>query len=333
MEQLVSKRRIHALTGISWPELQLLSHCAQSRYDSFDMYLPRNSPEGRAKWRHIDNPKPELKRAQRRVLRGVLESFRLPGRMFGARRGGSVLDHASLHEGQECILTLDLRSCFPRTSQRQVFRALCANYRCSEDIAAMLTRLTTLRHRLPQGAPTSGYLAHLALLPLYLELEHLARAHRLKLSFFMDDIAISGPRSAVAAIVEKAIRTIQKHGHSVPIHKKHFMTGDDREVTKLLVREVVAIRPSYLERLELEIMLACRAGRITAREYRSLTGKLVWIERVSPGKASHMEEMVRMLPVAGPGRKPPARSLPCAGGADCNARARQRMPSTRSSII
>jgi RNA-directed DNA polymerase len=68
---------------------------------------------------------------------------------------------------------------------------------CTPDVARLLTMLTTHQHCLPQGAPTSPALAN-----LYLRLSGaasrllvLVERHDLRMTFFGDDILISGDRT------------------------------------------------------------------------------------------------------------------------------------------
>ena len=62
-------------------------------------------------------------------------------------------------------------------------------------ITPVLTRLTTHKGHLPQGSPTSGYLANLALIPCIPQIRAVVESLGCTVSFYVDDITISGERA------------------------------------------------------------------------------------------------------------------------------------------
>lgn len=312
----VSKRHVAALLGCEWRRLVQLAENVGYEYTSFD------TPAGK-KWRHIDNPSRHLKLIQRRISRRLLQTRVLGEHMYGAAPGGSVLKHVSVHQGQRHVVTLDLRNCFPRTTHQRVHGVFTQALRCSRPIARVLTKLTTFHRRLPQGAPTSGLLAHLSLCPLYQQLLAVCCRYELRLSFYMDDIAMSGAQ--VRRAIPEAIRLIGEFGHSVRCAKTRVMgSTKERRITNLvLVREGVQVPSEYIATVEHELLAALAKNTVTTKEVQRLEGMLHHIERVNAAQAVELRKLAAQLrePTWSGTRKPLVRRS-CAGKAKCRALSR-----------
>lgn len=310
MFEIKSFGRLRQLTGITEGKIESLAAAVQSHYRSFDSKL------GSGKWRHIDNPKPDLKSVQGAIL-NVLRNVELPEHMYGAKRGGSVQDHARVHENQPCILALDLRNCFPKTTHTQVHRVFIDRVGCSPTIARLLTQLCTLDHHLPQGAPSSGYLAHLALLGLFTELQKIARDHDLKLSMYVDDIALSGTKANVTAAMERTLQAIHRSQHGVRNKKKQLMTGDARQLTGIAIRRRIRAPFGYLEELENELVNAARRGTVTATTFDSLRGKIRWVRSIDPREGEALANIMRYVGSGDERHKSFAQTRPCRDKLTC----------------
>ena len=302
--------KLRHLTGITQQKFESLASDVRSHYRSFDSRL------NGGKWRHIDNPRSDLKSVQSTIL-NFLREVELPDHMYGAKRGGSVQQHARLHAGQPCILALDLRNCFPRTSHEQVHRVFLNRVGCIPSIARLLTQLCTLDYHLPQGAPTSGYLAHLALLDLYEDLSKIATDHDLRFSMYVDDIAMSGSRPQVTAAMGKALSAIQRARHGVRNQKKQLMSGDARQLTGIAVRERIHVPASYLLKLENLLIRAAQVGTATASDFASLRGKLKWVRSIEPKEAERLENIMRYVESGTKRRRVFAESKPCSSHESC----------------
>ena len=148
--------------GINEEELLGSAKLAGEYYDPFDIEKPNGS------WRHIDNPLPVLKRIQRRILSHILVLEELPKTMFGGLPGRDAIQNAQVHTGQPVVVILDIKDFFLKIhDKKMIFPVFNKIYQCPGKIAGILTKLTTFQHRLPQGAPTSSYLANLAILEMH----------------------------------------------------------------------------------------------------------------------------------------------------------------------
>src|SRR6266436_110447 len=111
--------------------------------------------------RPIDNPLRELSFVQKRIYRRLLKPICFPEHILGAVPKRSVRDNAERHLASTLLVTLDVRHCFPSITNAQVYRVWSEFMGCSPPVSRLLTQLTTVSRRLPQGAATSPLLANL----------------------------------------------------------------------------------------------------------------------------------------------------------------------------
>lgn len=255
---LVSLRKLEHILGFNRGYLNVVASKSGRLYSSFDM-RPKNSNK---KWRHIDNPNKILREVQKRFYSRVLCKFPFPKSMVGGIAGGSILKNAGYHIGQKFVHAIDLRSCFPNTDNISVYNALVNKLGCSPEIASLLTRLTTFHRRVPQGAPTSPSITNLVLLDLHNEIAVIAQKNRLNLSFYIDDIVISGDE--IKEAIEPIIRTVQKHGYAVSNSKKKLMPASMPQiVTGVLVNRKLNVRKEYINKLKTDIFAIKNRGSIS----------------------------------------------------------------------
>src|SRR5262249_24870500 len=138
-------------------------------------------------------------------------------------------------------------------------------------------------------------LAHMALLDLFDDVMIIASRHGLRMSFYVDDIAISGSKAAVMGATTEVIATVQRHGHSVRNRKKKLMIGDEQEVTGLNVHNGVHVPRSYIDEVELQIMQAVQAGTTSATNYASLKGKVGYVTRVDAPDGERLKDLLRYV--------------------------------------
>lgn len=148
----------------------------------------------------------QLKTAQARINKHIFSQIRLP-EFVECSPGRSFMTHALRHRGAHSVLTMDLSSYYPSVSHRQVRIAL-ARVGCSSATAEVLTRLTTRNGSLPQGSPTSSFLANLVgYFFIDRRIASMCDKYRWSYSRYMDDIALSGPKGIkrIRGLVKKII--------------------------------------------------------------------------------------------------------------------------------
>jgi len=194
--------------GISLKRLADIASRAESFYHPFDL-APRSRPfqkEPSRKTRRIDCPEGDLKFLQRRIERVLLHPLLFPSHIFGAVQSRSICDNASFHMGASLLVTIDIRSCFPTISNKQIYRTWTSTLGCSARVGSLLTRLTTFERRLPQGAPTSPALANLFIWSIDEPIRTECARLGVRYSTWIDDLAFSGARAR--EIIQFAVRLL-----------------------------------------------------------------------------------------------------------------------------
>jgi RNA-directed DNA polymerase len=219
--------------------------------------------------RLIEEPKPLMKRLQRRILHGLLDHVPVHPAAHGFVRGRNCITAAAGHAGEAVVLSFDLADFFPSISRAHLyatFRAL--GY--PRAVARALTDLTTaitppdvlqtphlaarplLQHRhLPQGAPTSPALANLAAFRLDQRLAALARRLEARYTRYADDLTFSGDPH-IAKILARAVPEIaHAEGFRLNPSKTRTATQAQRQtVTGLTVNAHVNIPRADYDRLK-----------------------------------------------------------------------------------
>lgn len=198
--------------------LENLAEDTASRYKP-----PRREPKKGGGTRTIEPPRLLLKQVQHRIHVNLLMPMWLPDEIHAYRTGRSVQTALQPHRQRPFLWVADVKHFYPSISAIRVYR-MFLQLGCSPAISTLLTRLTTHRHRLPQGAPTSPALAnlYLRLSGLAGRLSGLAKKHGLCVTYFGDDILVSGekpfmglPRHLEQIIKESGLRLHPTKTHPV----------------------------------------------------------------------------------------------------------------------
>lgn len=269
--------------------------------------------------RLIEEPKPELKLAQRRLLDGLLHVVPLHEAAQGFVPGRSVRDHAAAHVGQPVVVRFDLQDFFPSVRASRV-HALWRTVGYPDGVARSLTALCctrTPRHvrqqlreagaidwlgakrlasfHLPQGAPTSPALANLACFRLDLRLDGLARSWDARYTRYADDLVFSGPaalRSRLSSLMAWVGGIVADEGfvlnrgktRCLPQHRQQRITG------------VVVNRHPNLSRDEFDRLKAClhqcaREPALDAGQREVLRGRIAWASQLNAARGAKLQGM------------------------------------------
>ncbi len=231
-------------------------------------------------------PANKLKTIQRAVLDKILIAAPLSKCAYGFGPGKGIIENARLHAQSQYLLNVDIKDFFPSvhfSRVQNVFTALGA----VKEMTPTLTRLTTFEHSLPQGAPTSPYLATLALSNLDRRLTRLCKSNRLIYSRYFDDITISGGERA-----HKVLKTVEQiiNQEGYKMHKglnKLRLSGpaDDKLVTGIIIKNGKLEAPNVKEILDYLHVLQHKGANALKddnplKEQMSLKGKINFIQLI-----------------------------------------------------
>jgi hypothetical protein len=140
--------------------------------------------------RPIAAPDARLKRVQNEIIVRYFRGQEPHPAAVAYRKGKSIADHAWAHAGADILITADVQDFFPTTREWRVENWWRERVE-DDDLARLLTLLTTDRGGLPQGAATSPGLSNLVNRELDARLAQRAEAAGARYTRYCDDLAFS----------------------------------------------------------------------------------------------------------------------------------------------
>lgn len=250
--------------------------------------------------------KPALKEVHRRIKIEILDRVTFPLYLNGSIKGRDYKTNAKLHVGAAIVIAEDIGSFFPSTTTAHVFDVWRNFFGFSDEVARLLTALTTRNGELPQGAITSPHLANLVFWRDEPALHDRFAADGIVYSRFVDDIAASSKTTISPERKTEIVRLIfglmLRHGYK-PKRKKHELktAGQQMTVTKLTVNQMPGLPKAERARIRAAVHhLECLAGQgaLSAeqrREYASVLGRVNHLARFHPGEAAGLKARLKML--------------------------------------
>ena len=188
-------------------ELRLFAIRAEKEYGFIKKWKDEDNHE--KGYRIINPPSDELKAIQQKLLNTLLYSIPTPDYMGGGK-GSSTKELMKKHMNKAMLICFDISNFFPSVKSQFVYKALRSRG-VSKDVAEVLTQLTTYRGHLPQGGPCSTQLAKIVVMTPAKHLQQYLTncfGQGFEVSFWIDDIVISGPISLGNFIKRKTIYDI-----------------------------------------------------------------------------------------------------------------------------
>src|SRR5262245_35943248 len=249
--------------------------------------------------RLISAPKPELKAAQRWIMREVTEHLPVHGAAHGFLTGRSIVTNAVVHAGARIVVKLDIRGFYPTVTMRRV-KGLLRRAGLGEHVATLMALLATESPRdevvthgrtyyvatgarsLPQGAPTSPSITNALCLRLDCRLSGLARKLGCRYTRYADDLTFSwhGKGKSDVGTLLRAVRMIVRaEGFEIHASKTRVMRSGARQKVTGLVVNAAPGRP---------------AARVPRKTLRQLRAAIKNRELGRPGKGESLEQLKGM---------------------------------------
>lgn len=183
--------------------------------------------------RPINAPTFELKRIQRKMLRNVLYQIKLPQNYFGGVKKKDAVLNARYHQGNKYFLLTDLKDFYPSISHLEVEKAI-RKQGFYPDIARLITRIGTKSGAIPQGCPTSSFLASLVVHNCADDLLTAYETKDKKVSIYIDDLTISSPIDFKFEVNEM-LHELQNRGLKINFDKTYYKSKNPA-VTGIVVK-------------------------------------------------------------------------------------------------
>ena len=278
--------------------------------------------------RIINEPIEPLKIAQRSLLRFLYHAVEINknlkydeskpifnGMKEGLIRGvtayrpfSSVIRNAHFHKNQEMLIKLDINNFFGSIRDKHIHnlgRNIWSqtqkdnseknqNY-STEEISKLVTNsveLTTLEKALPQGAPTSGYLANCVLDEFDKILLSYCSKRKMNYSRYSDDITISGKlrnSKEISRIISFVSHQLKSYDFELHERKTRVLKKNNRQiVTGIVVNEKLSAPRKLKKALRQEVYYLFKFAETHVNRHHSnsnkylnrLIGKINWVLQV-----------------------------------------------------
>ncbi len=176
--------------------------------------------------RPINAPIKRLKHIQSALLRNVLYKLTLPKYFFGGLKNKDAVLNARHHQGNKFFFLTDLKDFYPSVHFSSVEKAL-RKEGFYPDVARLITRICTKEGAIPQGCPTSSYLAALVVYHSCGDIFEKYISQGFKLSIYVDDITFSNPidfKDKTLNIIEE----LRSRGLKINFSKTHYCTRNPK---------------------------------------------------------------------------------------------------------
>jgi len=196
---------------------KLLLNLANKVDDSYTEFLINV----KGKDRTVYEPKHDLKRLQKRINHRIFEKVQYPPYLQGGIKDSlnkrDYVENANAHceTNPNIIISLDIKSFYDNIKADYVFKVYKNFFNFPHDVASLLTKLTTFKNKVPQGACTSSYLANLIFFNTEYSLVSKFRSKGICYTRLLDDITLSSnkilPEEVISASIKNVIAMFRKY--------------------------------------------------------------------------------------------------------------------------
>lgn len=279
-----------------------------SKYENYHTVIIHH---GRGhKNRKLSVPNAFLKMVQRRILEHYLYQLDVSEYSTAYCKGKSLLDNASPHIGNECVLRLDISHFFDSIDDDMVYLVM-KRLGLSIPATTLLTRLCTYKARLPQGPPTSPCIANLVMKQFDEKLGSWCSEHGVIYTRYCDDMTFSGNKADIrrADVVGKVKRMLYRMGLTLNEKKTVFISSSQQQrVTGVVVNEKPTLSRNQKRSLRQEVYFCQKYGAAESINRRgldispdkylhSLLGRIAFVLQIEPDNSEMKEyfETVKSL--------------------------------------
>lgn len=285
--------------GASPEHIQSVAVNAASHYKAIE--IAKKDGAVRICW----DPSTELRALQKKLVLQILRPVQYPEYLHGSLPGRDYVSNAKQHRHARWSVGLDIKSFFPNVSSELVSAAIWKQFfRCSDEVAEVLTSLTTLNGFLPQGSLTASYLANLALWRDEPRFVADLSERGFRYTRYVDDITISSAAYPVQHLKTWVFHGVQTMLRANGLRQKRAKTeirtrGSGINVVGLRVEQRVGRSRKSREILEDAVIelsgdVLAMPQDIALRHARSLKGRITELARHHPRAAAHLQSLLEL---------------------------------------
>lgn len=243
-------------------------------------------------YREINEPSPNLKAIQRKILHKLLERLSISDYAKAYIPGVSLVDNACVHTNKKIILKLDIENFFTNITFVRIHNILLY-LGLPKSITYLLSILCTYEDILPQGAPTSSYLSNLAMYHVDEIIGEYCKVRNISYTRYSDDMTFSGDFD-----VNKLITFVNNELHKITLRLNRkkirvISKNKSQQVTGIVVNEKIGVSSNYRKKIRQEMYFINKFGvenhlekiNLDINKYKylkSLLGRINFVLCVNP---------------------------------------------------
>lgn len=259
------------LIGVNQFEFYKLYTCLEYQYSEINISKKSGGT------RTLNVPSENLKYIQRWILDNILYCITCHEYVTGFMPSKSTVDNAKVHVNKGCVIGLDIKDFFPTIHFGRV-KGLFQKMGYTKHLSIVLANLCTFQGKLPQGSPTSPYIANLVCTKLDYRIVKLCVKNNMNYTRYADDITISGERG-IEKFVVTIKKIIQSEGFEVNNKKERVLFKyHSQRVTGIIVNEKLSPPKEILRELRKNIY------------YINKFGLGSHLEKINKNEISHFKE-------------------------------------------
>lgn len=243
--------------------------------------------------RYLNEPSPILKSIQKRILKNVLEEKMISKCAYAYKKGLSTVLNAKNHVGCKVILKLDIENFFDNINFYKVYNSCFNENLYPKKLGMLLTNLCVYNGKLPQGAPTSGYISNIVLREFDCNIDAYCKDKNINYTRYSDDMTFSGEFD-IRKLIKYVNELLFKEGFRLNKSKiKVVLNTTRQQVTGIVVNEKLNLSKNYKRKVRQEVYYVLKYGvkshikkrniNLSCNRYLSmLLGKINYVLTVNP---------------------------------------------------
>jgi hypothetical protein len=297
--------RVQSVESLRYPlgfgpdELRKLARRASRMYFVAKRVIKDDGTE-----RLLYDTRPPLKAVLQRINEHFLRQVRYPEYLTGGVPGKDYKSSVDIHAKAATVIKEDITKFYPSVGDAVVFDIWRRFFAFSEDVADLLTQLTTRDGHLEQGAPTSGYLANLALWDVEPHVvERLAARGVSRYSRHVDDICMSSDQHLDGQEIAWAVSQVYGMLREKDLQgkrSKHMVLRSNRPITilKLIGNEKASLPAKERSRVRALVHRFCTAVKagedldLLVAELPRVRGQVYKVKRFHASEGAQLAERV-----------------------------------------
>lgn len=243
--------------------------------------------------RYLNEPSPILKSIQKRILKNVLEEKMISKCAYAYKKGLSTVLNAKNHVGCKVILKLDIENFFDNINFYKVYNSCFNENLYPKKLGMLLTNLCVYNGKLPQGAPTSGYISNIVLRDFDCNIDAYCKDKNINYTRYSDDMTFSGEFD-IRKLIKYVNELLFKEGFRLNKSKiKVVLNTTRQQVTGIVVNKKLNLSKNYKRKVRQEVYYVLKYGvkshikkrniNLSCNRYLSmLLGKINYVLTVNP---------------------------------------------------